>query len=150
MRHQTNELSFERPEWLLDRTHHLFTVEPEGPSPFSVVVSKTAIEDETLDEMLDRIIADLGRLLEDFTLTSRRPDKVGGEDAVILQFEWTQAGQRLFQRQAAVIHEGPTGRLLHQLAATATSEARPRHVAGFSDLLATLQFRGADGDGRAD
>ena len=150
MRHHTNELSFERPDWLLDRTHHLFTVEPDGPSPFSVVISHTPIEDEKLDEMVDRIVHDLGRALEDFKLTTRTTDVVAGEEAVILQFEWSQAGQRLFQRQAALIHEGPAGRMLHQLAATATADARPRHVTGFKELLTTLQFRGADGDGRAD
>jgi hypothetical protein len=144
VRHRTNELSFERPDWLFDRTYHLFTVAPEGPSPFSVVISKLPIEDETLEEMVDRIVHDLQHSLDAFTLNLRKSDKVAGEDAVILQFEWTQEGRQLFQRQAALIREGPSGRLLHQVAATATSDARPRHVAGFTELLATLRFRDAD------
>ena len=148
MRHQTNELSFERPEWLLDQTHHLFTVTPQGPSPFNVVLSRSAIDDETLDEVTDRIVRDLGSVLEGFAAKSREALVVGGEPARILQFEWLQNGQRLYQRQAVVVRDGPEGRVLHQIAATASEDARQRHVAGFAQLLASLEFRGSEHDGR--
>ena len=148
MRHQTNELSFERPEWLLDQTHHLFTVTPEGPSPFNLVLSRAAVDDETLDEMVDRIIHDLSAALDGFAAGPREAAVVGGEPARIFRFQWVQNGQRLYQRQAVVVRDGPGGRVLHQIAATASEDARQRHVAGFDDLLASLRFRGPESDER--
>jgi hypothetical protein len=148
MRHQTNELSFDRPDWLLDRTHHMFAVSAQGASPFNVVMSRSAIEDETLDEMADRILRDLGQALDAFAAGPRETATVAGVPARILQFQWKQNGQRLYQRQAVLVKEGPNGRTLHQIAATASEDARQRHVAGFNDILASLRFRGAEGDGR--
>ena len=84
-------------------------------------------------------------------LGSREVATVGGETAAILQFRWLQNGQQLFQRQAALVHDGVGGRALYQLAATATGDARPRHVAAFAELISTLRFRGTDaGEARTD
>ncbi len=148
MRHHTNEISFERPDWLLDRTNHLFTVAADGPSPFNVVLSHTPIEEETLDEMTDRILRDLEAALDDFAAGTSEEAVVAGERARILQFEWQQNGRRLYQRQAIVIQQRADGRILHQIAATASEDARQRHVAGFAGMLATVRFRGGEGDGR--
>lgn len=49
-----------------------------------------------------------------------------------------------------MIREGPGGRVLHQVTATVSGDACQRHVAGFDALLASIRFRGADGDGRPD
>lgn len=148
MRHHTNEVSFERPDWLLDRTNHLFTVATDGPSPFNVVLSHTPIEDETLDEVTDRILRDLKAALDDFTARPPEEATVAGEHARILQFQWQQNGKRLYQRQAIVIQQRAGGRILHQIAATASEDARQRHVAGFAEMLATVRFRGGEGDER--
>jgi len=47
-----------------------------------------------------------------------------------------------------LVREGGTGRVLHQIAATASEDARQRHVAAFAGILSTLRFRGQEGDGR--
>jgi hypothetical protein len=148
MRHHTNEVSFERPDWLLDRTNHLFTVAADGPSPFNLVLSHTLIEDETLDEVTDRILRDLKAVLDDFVVGTPEEAMVAGEHARILQFQWQQNGRQLYQRQAIVIQQRSDGRILHQIAATASEDARQRHVAGFAEMLTTIRFRGGEGDGR--
>lgn len=150
MRHHTNDLSFERPEWLIDRTHHMFAIATQGASPFNIVVSRTPIEDETLAEMADRIVRDLGATLDAFAVGPRQSATIADRPAIIIQFDWTQNGQRLYQRQALLVNEGPTGRALHQVAATANGDARQRHIVAFSDLITTLRFRGTEGDGRTD
>lgn len=128
----------------------MFAVAQQGPSPFNIVVSRTPVDDETLDEMADRIIRDLGAALADFAAGPRQAATVAGSPALILQVEWTQNGQRLYQRQAVLVHEGNDGRVLHQIAATASGDARQRHVAAFNDVIASLRFRGTEGDGRTD
>lgn len=150
MRHHTNELSFERPDWLIDRTHHMFAVSTDGPSPFNIVLSRTPLGAETLDEMVDRILKELAARLDGFAPGTRETATVAGVPARVLVFQWDQGGQRLYQRQAVLVREGPGGRALHQIAATASGDARQAHVAGFADLLASLRFRGDEGDGRAD
>jgi hypothetical protein len=39
----TNELSFVRPEALKDKTHQLLTLTDIGPSPFSLVISRSQV-----------------------------------------------------------------------------------------------------------
>jgi hypothetical protein len=150
MRHHTNELSFERPDWLIDRTHHMFAVAPHGPSPFNVVVSHSPIANESLDEIVDRILSELGSTLDGFAPGTREATTVAGMPATVVQFQWNQGGQRLYQRQAVLIREKEGTRMLHQIAATASGGAQQRHVMGFAEMLATLRFRGDEGDGRAD
>lgn len=149
MRHHTNELSFDRPDWLLDRTHHLFALSEQGPSPFNIVLSRTPVGNETLDEIADRIARELAATLDDFTAGARESTTVAGRPALISQCEWTQTGQRLYQRQAALIQETPEGRTLHQITATASRDAQQRHTAAFGTLLASLHFRGDEGDDRS-
>ena len=150
MRHHTNELSFEGPDWLIDRTHHMFAVAPHGPSPFNIVLSHSPIEDESRDEIADRILRELATALDDFTPGTREMATVAGGPALVLQFQWNQGGQHLYQRQAVLVREEQGTRTLHQIAATASGDARQRHVAGFTERVASLRFRGDEGDGRAD
>lgn len=140
--HYTNELIFERPPGLVDRTAHVLAAGEGGPTPFTIVISKSSLDPfDTLATMVDRIEAELSRSLEAFRLTARKDDVVAGQPAVLLQFQWVQNGVQLFQKQAAFIAplaEGPT---LMQVAATATAEAAPDHAAGFSAMLASLRLR---------
>jgi hypothetical protein len=46
--HHTHELSFELPDGLEDRTHHIFTLRDDGPSELTVTLSRQPIsESET-------------------------------------------------------------------------------------------------------
>lgn len=148
MRHHTNDLSFERPDWLVDRTHHLLSVSEEGPSAFNIVLSRTPVERETLDEIADRIATELAATIEGFVAGPRQNATVAGRPALILQCEWTQNGQHLYQRQAVLIADTPEGRVLHQITATASGDAKQRHTAAFPAVLASLRLRGDEGDAR--
>ena len=141
MKQFTNELSFDRPPGLFDRTHHIFTVAEDGPSPFTVVISKTRVANELLEEMADRIVVELSRTLDDFALASRGPAVVGGRNGTVLQFEWKQAGETLRQKQVAMIHEAADGRFLLQITATATGAATAEQLAMLDTVLASAQFR---------
>jgi len=44
--YHTNELSFDLPEAIKDKTHHIFSLTDAGPSPFNLVISRHPIGDE--------------------------------------------------------------------------------------------------------
>lgn len=149
MQHYTNELIFDRPDWLIDRTYHMFAATAQGQSPFNIVLSRTSIEDETLDQLADRIVRDLAAALDNFIVGPRQAVTIADRPALILQSQWTQNGLPLYQRQAMLVREGPGGRVLHQITGTASEDARQHHLAAFGDLLASLRFRN-EMDGRLD
>lgn len=148
MRHVTNELSFEKPAGLHDRTHHILAVAPDGPSPLTIVISRHPIDRaETLAGVADRVLAELARALDDFTLLSRGSATVADQDAVVLQFRWRQGADVLFQKQAAFfLDDEPSGRQLVQIAATAGEAATAAQVAMLDTVLATLRLREAEPD----
>lgn len=145
MRYFTNALSFDCPAGLHDRTHHILTVTEDGPSPFTIVVSRNRVDSaETLAEVVDRVVGELPRALEAFHLLSRGPGIVARQEAELLEFRWQQAGQALFQRQAALILDGAEGRHLIQVAATASDAAPAEDMAMLDTVLASMALRGQD------
>jgi len=57
-----------------------------------VVLSRSPLEDETLEEVADRIVRELAAALDGFEAGPRETASVAGEPARILQFQWTQNG----------------------------------------------------------
>lgn len=143
--HYTNELIFERPDALTDRTAHIFAAGAAGPSPFTIVITKSAVEAaDTLAIMMDRIEEALAASLEDYRRTAREDGEVAGQPAVLLRFQWMQNGNPLYQKQAAFIADTASGRTLIQVAATATGEATAEQAASFDRMIATMTLRPAD------
>lgn len=141
--YHTNELMFELPANLKDKTHHIFSLTDEGPSPFSLVISRHPIgEEETLESYGQRLASELGQSLPRFELIGSRLIFVAGRSSWGLEYRWLNQGQWLHQRQAILFHQVKAGeRLAVQVTATVAGEFSERWKQAFTAILGSIQLR---------
>lgn len=139
----TNEFSFDLPDELEDKTHHLFAMGDEGPSPFNVVVTRNPIEEqETLQSYADRLVRELHKALPQFRLAARQDLVVAGRAALELRYRWTNQGVTMHQTQVSFFFErAPRKRQVVQITATSTDQKPEVWDAEFHRILASLRLR---------
>jgi hypothetical protein len=144
--HITNELTFDLPDVLKDKTHHIFSVTDEGPSAFSVVISKSAVGDEeTLQSYGERLAAELKRSLPRFESISARAILISDQPAWGLEYRWLNQGQWLHQRQANLFHVPESGRKqMIQITATVAGQFTDEWKRVFATLLGSIRMRPPD------
>jgi hypothetical protein len=144
-RYRTNELSFDLPPGLKDKTHHVFTITDSGPSPFTVVISHSPIEPEdTLEAIAKRLVLELGRSLQQFrSIRQPEPIEVAGQTGCLLEYSWVQQGVKMQQKQVCLLHETLEKRQLIQIAATSTDQGNQglAWTHRFEQIVATVQLR---------
>ncbi|WP_024658108.1 DcrB-related protein [Pseudomonas syringae USA007] len=145
-RFQTNELSFIRPEGFKDKTFHVFTLTDLGPSPFSVVIGRSVVDqDENLESMAQQLLTELGKTLSHLDwLEPLFPTQVAGIDARQVEFRWRQQGQPVHQLQLIFLHRDEQGQtLLMQITGTSNnvSAMTPEERAAFFSIVETLELR---------
>jgi hypothetical protein len=145
-RFQTNELSFVRPPGFKDKTFHVFTLTDIGPSPLSVVIGRTPIEnDSDLETMSQQLLADLKKALSHLEwVEPLSPAELAGVEARRVEFKWRQQGQPVHQLQLIFLHHDELRQpLLMQITGTSnnpkgmTSEER----SAFYELVESLELR---------
>jgi hypothetical protein len=144
-RYHTNEISFDLPPGLKDKTHHVFTITDNGPSPFTLVISQSSIEaEDTLDAIAKRLVLELGRSLQQFrSIRQAEPIEVAGQQGCMLEYSWVQQGVKMQQKQVCLLRESVERRQLIQIAATSTNQGSQglAWALRFEQILATVQFR---------
>jgi hypothetical protein len=139
----TNELSFDLPEALKDKTHHIFSLTDDGPSPFNLVISRHPIGDEdTLESYGRRLTAELQQALPKFDLIGTSTILVAGQTGWGLEYRWLNQGQWLHQRQATLFHQADSGaRLAVQFTATVPGDFSDRWKQEFAAILGSIRLR---------
>lgn len=150
-RYHTNEMSFDRPVELKDKSLHMLTLNENGPSPFSLMITRGTIEEtETLNEAASRVVGECEKVMHDAVLvepiTSCQIDEL---DSVRVEYRWRQHGMLLHQQHHMVIRRDEYGQH-HLIQFTATSNS----PTGFSQqnrellasFLASIQWRQVDRD----
>jgi hypothetical protein len=143
--HYTNELVFDLPEPLIDKTHHIFTLTEEGPSEFNLVINHHAIEqDESLQSYGSKLSAEMEKSLPQYQLQSSGDMKVADQDALWLIYSWVQHNQKLHQAQANFfLDKGPGKRQLIQITATTLGGFTDEWKRTFETFLASVKPRQA-------
>jgi hypothetical protein len=97
-RFQTNELSFVRPESFKDKTFHIFTLTDLGPSPFSLVISRSVVAADTdLETVAQQLLAELEKTLAHLGWVEPLfPTMAAGVDARQVEFRWRQPPRATF------------------------------------------------------
>jgi hypothetical protein len=141
----TNELSLELPAGLKDKTHHIFTLTDEGPSPFNIVIARNPVaEDETLESYGNRMVAELQRALPEYRLMERGQTVVDKEPALRLQYRWLNQGVPMKQTQVSVFHTAsPQLRQVIQITATTANDTSAEWDRVFDDVIASTRLRKA-------
>lgn len=99
-----HDAAFTLPDQLKDKTMHLFTLNDNGPSDFTLVVSRAELDQEdTLQTFSDRIVRELAKTMPKFELKERSEVEVDGQPAVEIRYAWRSEGVFLHQRQTIVL-----------------------------------------------
>lgn len=156
-RFHTNELSFIRPVGFKDKTFHVFTLTDIGPSPLSVVIGRSVVEEDAeLESVAQQLLSELGKSLSHLQwIEPLFPVQIAGVDARQVEFKWRQQGQPVHQLQLIFLHRDEQNQpLLMQITGTSngvkgmTAEER----AAFFSIVETVELRRApndEGDGEA-
>jgi hypothetical protein len=142
--HELNELSFELPVALNDKTVHVFALTDDGPNEFNLVISRAKVGiDDTLEEFADRLTAELKRALPKFQLKRRQEARIDNSPAIELFYSWSNQGVQMQQRQTvtlvqSAIAEEPEALMV---AATCAEVFNDHWHATYDGMLATMKLR---------
>jgi hypothetical protein len=142
--YHANSATFELPSALKDKTMHMFTLQDEGPSAFSVVISHAAAQpEEQIDGFGSRLIKELERALPKFQLRGMKERTLDGSPAIELAYSWRNDGIFMHQRQAITLIEGPErgSKQAMLIAATCLQAFTDEWNAAFDHLLDSVKLR---------
>ena len=142
----TNELSFIRPAGFLDKTFHVFAQTDTGPSPFSLVIGRSQVEEDAdLESMSQQVVKEMeGPLAHLEWIHPLTPIEIAGVEACEFEYRWRQQGKPVHQIQILFMHtDEQHNRLLIQVTGTSNNlygmlvEERAR----FYGVIETMQLR---------
>ncbi len=139
----TNELTFDLPEPLIDKTHHIFSLTQEGPSEFNLVISRHPIKQgETLPSYGDRLVTEMEKTLPQFELLAKNDIIVAKHSALKLSYSWVQQGQVLHQIQVSFFYcPIPSQQQIIQITATTLNKFSNEWEQTFVKLLDSVRLR---------
>lgn len=142
--YHTNDLSFDLPARLKDKTMHMFTLSDQGASEFSLVLSHAAtLPEEELDDFSARLIQEMGRALPKFQLRHSRESLLDGAPAIDLAYSWRKDAIFMHQRQVITLAEGmaPGSTQAIMIAATCLGSFGDEWNQTFERLLASVRLQ---------
>ncbi|MCX7111602.1 MAG: DcrB-related protein [Candidatus Methylumidiphilus sp.] len=139
----TNELIFDLPEGLKDKTYHIFSISEDGPSEFNLVISRNPISnEETLESYGRRLKTEMEKALPNFKSHGCGIILVAGMPCWGLEYSWQNQAQWLHQRQVNLFHEVKSGqRQVLQITATVVGEFTQHWKDTFASVLGSLRMR---------
>jgi hypothetical protein len=107
MTYSTNELSFDLPSGLKDRSINIFSLKDEGPSEFSLVISRVPLhEGQTVADYTSLQLKEMQAKMPAFVLLERSAKQVSGEAAEFVEFTWKAEAGTMHQRQVSFATPG--------------------------------------------
>jgi hypothetical protein len=142
--HELNELVFELPTILHDKTMHVFALKDDGPNEFSLVISRAKVDAQnTLEEFAQRLSGELGRALPKFKLHQRLELRIDDSPAIELRYSWHNNGVVMQQRQSITLVQSAAAVEPEALmvAATCIDSFSDHWRAVYDGMLASMRLR---------
>jgi hypothetical protein len=142
--HELNELVFELPTILHDKTMHVFALKDDGPNEFSLVISRAKVDAQnTLEEFTQRLCAELDRALPKFKLHQRVELHIDDCPAIELRYSWHNNGVVMQQRQSVALVQSAAAEEPEALmvAATCIDSFSAHWHATYDAMLASMKLR---------
>jgi hypothetical protein len=136
-----NEYVLNLPDGLRDKSVQIFSLTDEGPSEFSVVVTRERPgPGETVERFVERGVASLLSRLPLFRVLEREVVRIDDQPAIVTEYAWQSPEGKACQRQAVVYTKGPN--LMIVVTATYRGDSMPaKWKAMFGELLAGFRLR---------
>lgn len=144
MVYQTNECVFPVDDAFQDRTINVLSLKEDGPSEFSLVVSRDALEvGDTLEGYVARQMQVLGSRTMDLKVHGQQKINVDKQQAIQTDFSWKIPEGVMFQRQVAVLvpRKGLAAQQIMIFTGTARDKLPDRWAASLEETLSNLHFK---------
>ncbi|UDJ84552.1 DcrB-related protein [Kosakonia oryzae] len=136
------EATLALPDVFKDRTMNLFTLNDNGASEFTFVVSRaSAKKDENIQAVAARILREMEITVPQFQLHLSRPVTIDGEPAIELYYQFKSDGALIFQRQTVVLlNEQPTGKKIVCYIGTCPDEFSDYYQRQYQEIIQSIKF----------
>ena len=139
MTYRTNEFLFDLPQGLKDKTVNIFSATDNGPSPFSLVVSRVPLlEGQTVADYARLQVQEMQAKMPSFTLLEQSDKKVDGEPAMFLEFVWKTESGAMHQRQ--ILFAIPGRKLVVMFTGTCPEPFPPEWEKAFEAAAASVKI----------
>jgi hypothetical protein len=140
MAYQTNELTFELPQGLKDKSMNIFTLHDDGPSEFSMVISRVPLhEGQTLADYTALQVQEMQKKMPAFSLLAQSQRQVAGEPAAFVEFVWRAEAGIMHQRQVSF---APPGRgLVVLITGTCKNRFSPEWEQAFQSVINSMKLQ---------
>lgn len=141
--YHVQEVTFDLPPSLKDKTVNLFVLNESGASDFSFVISRDLVKPGlTLLRYSERLIMEMESRMPELNMQSRTEVIINETPAVLLDYTWVSDGVRLAQRQLILLVKPPGAKSPQALLLTFTArEWSPQSDAAYQQVVSSLRFR---------
>jgi len=141
MTYRTNELTFNLPDGLLDRTVNIFSLTDEGPSEFGLVVTRVPLKaGQSLHSYAATQVAEMRTRMPQFVLIHEIEGVVRGQPAMLLEFTWRSESMTLHQRQVSFRMNALGGPVVVMMTGTCRDRFSPKWNKAFEAAVESVQF----------
>lgn len=142
--YQTREFSFDQPDALIDKTHHIFSRSDDAPSSFTLAITRhPTAANESHNRQGDRLVGEPQRSFPSFELRKQAVAVVGNEPFLRLAHYQGKNDQRLHQILVRLFRRAMPDQeqAVQSTTTTDQSELSPNWQSAFSRLLASVRTR---------
>lgn len=128
------------PGALKDKTVNMFTLTDEGPSEFTIVVSRDRYKVDNLDAYVERQVTVLSARMPLFKVTKHERIVLDKKPALLTDSTYQSPHGKLFQRQVTVYFE-PTSHML-LITGLGKDPLKPKWEVLYNEFLTGFRLRG--------
>jgi hypothetical protein len=137
LEYRIQEGRFDLSDSFHDQTVNVFTVTPSGPSPFNIVMTRTAAKpDVSLKDHVSRELDTMQQALAGFAYLWRREHEVDGRPAEIVAARVGSGANAMEQRQVFLL----LGRRALTITASAQESLSQEQLHVLNDLISSLRL----------
>lgn len=142
--YKTNDFAIHIPEFFKDKTVNIFSVTEDGPSEFSVVVTRDRPSDnENIKIYVERKSKELSKSLPKLTLIECVETMLlDGRSAMKLEFTWEGKEGLMHQRQLSTMTTSAHGPRVLTFTASSMGGISPHWNAMFDEMISSLRPAG--------
>lgn len=144
MVYQTNECVFPVDDAFQDRTLNVLSLRDDGPSEFSLVVSRDALKmGDTMEGYIARQMKVLETRVMELTVLAQQKLTIDGQSALQTDFSWKVPEGVMFQRQVSVLvpKKGLAAQQMMIFTATARDKLSDRWAQSLKETIQNIHFK---------
>jgi hypothetical protein len=144
MIYNANNISFELPEFLKDKSVFMFSIVDDGPSDFNLVITRAPLNgNDDLNTYTARQVVELSSKLTSFKVLRQQDILVKETPAMFLDYTWASNIGPVQQYQVSFAATNPLGKVREVVMFTATCKGQftPQWNETFRNVISSLKIQ---------